>query len=253
MIDNEREQLRKTYQLCRMGFFFLALALIPVCVTSLVGIIGLLCDRRAFQLLSDEVDQWVFTISVWGNLIGTMLLWGRWEHRGWQRRSGFLLLLCLVDVGLWFLRYRDGNDLVRHWFRNHLGEALGWAEFALLASLSGDFLVHLGIEPAEDSARSTRSLAATGAVVWMLQFCEVTNWRGGWPLRPRPVGVEGLLLHVGTTLIWTITLLQVTALVIASFRHSNRVLREMEQEDREHDVLGFPSESSHDDLLHAAR
>ena len=135
------------------------------------------------------------------------------------------------------------------WLRSNVGQALGWAEFALMASLSGDYLVHLGLDQAEDSAKSTRSLAATGAVVWMLQFCESTNWDGGWPLRPRMGGMQGLLLYVGSHLIWTITLIQVTALIIAAFRQSNRTLGEMVREDQNHELLQFPSESSRSELV----
>ena len=68
-----------------------------------------------------------------------------------------------------------GPGRVGSWLRSNLGQALGWAEFALMASLSGDYLVHLGLDQAEDSAKSTRSLAATGAVIWMLRFCEPTE------------------------------------------------------------------------------
>ena len=32
MLDLDREQLRKTYQLCRTGFVFLAIALVPTCI-----------------------------------------------------------------------------------------------------------------------------------------------------------------------------------------------------------------------------
>ena len=94
----------------------------------------------------------------------------------------------LVDLVLWFLEH--GNDLelrlgdVGHdWFRSHLGEALGWAEFALITSLACDFLVHLGIDQAREAGKATRSLAATGAVVWMLLFSMQTELAR---LAPRP-------------------------------------------------------------------
>ena len=111
--------------------------------------------------------------------------------------------MCLVDLVLWFLdqrrRPRPGRGRPR-WFRQNLGQALGWAEFALMASLSGDYLVHLGrrVRP-RDSAKSTRSLAATGAVIWMLRFCEQTNWDAGWPLQRRAFGIQGWLLYLGSS------------------------------------------------------
>ena len=135
------------------------------------------------------------------------------------------------------------------WFRLNLGQALGWAEFALLAGLSGDYLVHLGLSQADDSARSTRSLAATGAVIWLLKFCELTNWDGGWPLRQRRGNMHGWLLLLGSELIWTITLIQVTALIIAALRQSNRTLAEIENEDREHETLRFSAETPRQEAL----
>jgi len=186
--------------------------------------------------------------------VGAMMLWGRWDHKSWQRRTGFLLLMCLVDLVLWFVDRGEGQGPGQvNWFRSNLGQALGWAEFALLASLSGDYLVHLGLDQAEDSAKSTRSLAATGAVVWMLQFCESTNWDGGWPLRPRNLGMQGWLLFLGSELIWMITLIQVTALIIAAFRQSNRTLSEMDREDQDHELLRSPSEFPREDLLSAVQ
>jgi hypothetical protein len=250
MFELERDQIRKTYQLCRIGFFLLTVSLVPACILSLLIMVALLGDRPLFHQVNDSPwSQWVYTVSVWGSLAGAMLLWGRWDHKSWQRRTGLLLVMCLVDLVVWFMD-RGENLLPGNpdWFRANLGQALGWAEFALLASLSGDYLVHLGLSQAEDSARSTRSLAATGAVIWLLKFCELTNWDGGWPLRPRR-NMHGWLLLLGSELIWTITLIQVTALIIAALRQSNRALAEMENEDRDHELLRFPAESPRQEVL----
>jgi hypothetical protein len=251
MMDLEREQLWKTYQLCRTAFVLLAVALIPPCIESLVTMVALMGDRGLFRwLVNSQINHWVSTISVWASLAGTMLLWGRWNQPSWQRRTGFLMLMCVADLVLWFLERGDQHGQgPLSWFRSNLGSALGWAEFALLASLSGDYLVHLGLDPAEDSAKSTRSLAATGAVVWMLRFCESTNWERGWPLQPRNPGFQGYMLLLASELIWTITLIQVTVLVVAAVRHSNRTLQEMEREEQQRDVMSWPHEQSRDNSL----
>jgi hypothetical protein len=252
MHDLEREQLRKTYQLSRTAFLFLAVSLVPSCILAVLDLIVVLGQNRRLHVWLTQFswNEWVFTLSVWCSLAGTTLLWGRWENKSWQRRTGLLLFMCLVDLVLWFLEQSSvpGQD-DGAWFRSNLGQALGWAEFALLAGLSGDFLVHLGLDQAEDSAKSTRSLAATGAVIWMLRFCEHTNWEAGWPLQRRNFGNQGWLLFLGSELIWTITLIQVTALVVAAVRHSVRVLNEMDREDQHHELLGFPSESAGPDKL----
>ena len=48
-----------------------------------------------------------------------------------------------------------------------------------------------------------------------------------------------LLLFLGTEVIWTITLLQVTALTIAASRQSTRASPEMDREDQENDLFQF--------------
>ncbi len=255
MFEYERDQVRKTYQLCRIGFFLLTIALLPACILSLMEMVGFLGNRQLLNQIDDSPwAQWVNNVCVWASLVGAMLLWGRWDHKSWQRRTGLLLVMSMVDLVVWFMD-RGENHLPGNpdWFRMNLGQALGWAEFALLASLSGDYLVHLGLGQAEDSARSTRSLAATGAVIWMLRFCELTDWDGGWPLRPRNGNGHGLLLFLGSQLIWTITLIQVTALIIAALRQSNRTLAEMESEDQDHDLLRVPAESPREDVFSTAQ
>jgi heme exporter protein D len=110
--------------------------------------------------------------------------------------------------------------------------------------LSCDYLVHLGVDHASDSDKQTRSMTATGALVWMLYFSQQTDWGAGWPLRQRGRGgVESELLVYGSSLIWTITLIQVTALVISAVRQSTHVLEEMDREDQEHDLLRSRSDS----------
>ena len=57
-------------------------------------------------------------MSVWGSLAGAMLLWGRWDHKSWQRRTGLLLVMCIVDLVVWFVD-RGENQLPGNpdWFR----------------------------------------------------------------------------------------------------------------------------------------
>jgi len=255
-MDEERETQRRTYQLCRLGFAVLSLSLLLVSFTSVLALLAQFGGRSiVLWIVNMPWWRWVGTPIVWGCLLGTYLLWGRWTDPGWQRRTGLLVVMNLVDLVLWFLDH--GNDLGLHledvghrWFRSNLGEALGWGEFALLASLAGDVMVHLGVAQAREASKSTRSLAATGAVVWMVFFCHCTIWKRGWPLQGPRNGrsLETLLLYLGSTMIWTITLIQVTALSIAATRETSRVLTEMDIEDRSEDLFRSPSES-YADLL----
>jgi hypothetical protein len=52
-----------------------------------------------------------------------------------------------------------------------------------------------------------------------------------------------MLLYHGFKLIWAITLIQVTALVISAVRQSTEVITEMDREDQETDLLRSRSDS----------
>jgi hypothetical protein len=249
MFDPERDQVRKTYQLCRLGFAINAIAYVIFSFTSLLDLFSNFEPGLFMWVHEAPWYSWLNVPIVWCSLIGAILLWGRWDNPSWQRRSGLLLVMCLVDAGLWFVASGEAlglhfGDVGHRWLRGHLAEALGWSEVTLLSSLSCDYLAHLGLEHARESDKSIRSMAATGAMVWMLLFCQQTDWGAGWPLRPRRVGLEGQLLRHGSVLIYTITLIQVTALVISAVRQSSRVLEEMDREDQDHDLLRSPSDSS---------
>jgi hypothetical protein len=253
MIDLEREHLLKTYQFCRLGFGILSVALALACFTSLLAVLAIFHPQLVFSIWKSDWYKWIdvpITCGItWGCLIGTTLLWGRWEQVSWQRRSGLLLVMCLIDLGLWFLDRVEtvgmGDGGIGHrWLRENLGYALGWAEFALLASLSSDYLVHLGMEPARESGKTARSMAATGAVVWMIFFCERTDW-SSWPLHRRMLlGWEAGLLYHAWTLIWAITSVQVTALLFSATRQSGHALEEMHREEDARDLLELGSGSA---------
>ena len=241
-MDLEREQERQTYRLCRAGFAILSFALGVACLTTLLALPRLFGVRALVPLLQNSaLWSWVDVPIVWGSLVGTYLLWGRWNNPHWQRRAGLLVMMGTVDVVLWLLEHGGSlglrTDEIGHlWLRGNLGQALGWAEFALMASLSCEVLVHLGVPQAAETGRATRSLAGTGAVIWMLFFCETTNWQT-WPLVFKRPTLQSLLLDLGSTMIWTITLIQVTALTIATARQCGAVLQEMDREDDEQDPL----------------
>ncbi|MDR3620668.1 MAG: hypothetical protein P4L85_15050 [Paludisphaera borealis] len=245
MIEQRYDDFLKTYMLCRTGFLFLAIGLVPAAFLQLLLVVGQLGDPRiSFWIDQTRCLEWIATLTTWSTLIGTTLLWGRWDNTSWQRRTSLLMTMCLIDVAIWFLDLGDKQALGESaWFRSQFGHALGWAEFALLASLSGDFLTHLGLEQAEESAKSTRSLAASGAMIWLLLFCELANLRAGWPIRPNPqVQFQTKLLFLGAELISTICLIQVTALVVAALRQSDRQIREMAIEERDDELYTLPNE-----------
>ncbi len=180
MFDLEREHFRKTYQLCRLAFLITALALVLASFTSLLAMYALFDHRLYLWMKESAFFRWTSAPIVWGCVIGATLLLGRWDHVSWQRRTGLFLVMNLVDLGLWFISHADDmgpevGAFGHRWLRDSMGIALGWGEFALLSSLTCDYLTHLGVDYASDSDKSTRSMAATGAMVWLLSFCQRTN------------------------------------------------------------------------------
>ena len=250
-MELEREQLRQTYRLCRLGFGILSVALVLACGVAILFLTRLFVGPWLVNwIVRTRFWVWHDTPIVWLSLVGVYLLWGRWKEPGWQRRAGLLVLMSTVDAVLWFLDHGDAlglrlSEVGHEWLRNSIGEALGWAEFSLIASLACDLMAHLGIEQAPEAGKATRSLAATGAILFLLLFFEQTAWVRGWPLQQRGVdSLESLLLYLGSRMIWTITLIQATALTITAARQTGRVLAEMDREDEEHDLLRSPSDSN---------
>lgn len=260
-MDLERDQQRRTYAICRVGFGLLSVALALACLTSWLGLLyeffALSQNFRGAQIVARVMQSrawhWIDLPIVWGSLLGCYLLWGRWSEPGWQRRSGLLVVMCMVDGFNWFIDHggdlRIQQEFGHQWLRHHLGVALGWAEFALIAGLAGDLMAHLGYEQAPEAGKATRSLAATGAAIWLLFFLNCTDWNGRWPLKPAPMRtIQVLMLYAGYTMIWAIALVQVTVLTWASTIKTSRVLTEMDREDQEHDLLR-PTSDEHVSLL----
>jgi hypothetical protein len=251
-MDQEREQQRRTYQLCRFGFGMLSFSLMVACLSMILVHIWLFFrPAPMLWIFRTRLWHWSDVPVVWGSLLGTYLLWGRWSDTGWQRRSGLLVLMCVCDAFLWFLEHGAElglrlSEVGHEWVRMAIGQSLGWAQFALIASLSCDLMAHLGVEQAPEAGKSTRSLAATGAVVWFFYFLEQTIWKT-WPLRQRQMdSLESLLLYLGFSMIWMITLIQVTALSVATTRQAGRMVAEMDLEDQENDLFRPPSENDFD-------
>lgn len=257
---DERDRLRKTYQAARQAFGILSLALILASFTAVITLAFQFTHLRLFyEILASSWFRWIDAPIIWASLLGTTLLWGRWDNASWQRRTGLLLVMCLVDVVLWVMD--QGSDLKllnrefgHDWLRRNLGSALGWAELALITTLASDYLVHLGSNHVREAAKSTRSLLATGGSIWLLLFCIRTNWRGGWPLQPQPVMrlPEGLLLSMGVVIVHTIALIQVTALTLSATRQSMRVLEDLDRDDPYREYFGTHLEDEKKDPYEVA-
>ena len=247
-MDDSRDDEKQRYELCRAAFGFLSAALILACLTAFLALPSIFFNGQVFipWLHDPAVWFWIESPIVWGSLVGSYLLWGRWSEPTWQRRTGLLVVMCMIDALLWFAKHAPElglhKEAVGHlWLRMNVGEALGWAEFALLASLACEMMKHLGVSQAEEAGQSTRSLAATGASLFLVLFCLRTDWVKGWPLEFRPVfSVSLRLLTLGELMIQTITLIQVTALVVAATRQCGVVIKSIMLEEAGEDVWSGP-------------
>lgn len=246
--DDERRRQRSRYRRLGLGFSTLALALILASLSSIGGLL-LIFTRPHINIGAIlGIDRWEMILEssiVWISTIGVALLWGRWPDASWTRRSGLLFLMCLVDVVLWSLDHSKDLGLtdaqVGHdWFRRSVGQALGWSEFALIASLAAEMATRLGEPQAADFGRAARSMATTGAMVWFMWFYFQTDWNGRlWPLRMRRLDPGSSLLLLATYILSAISLVQVSILSLVASRCCGKALRQMVAEDRLRDE--FPT------------
>ncbi len=251
--EAERSLLRHRLRRNRLGFSLLGLALV-VASLSTIGHLIMFFRRQKMQLGAVlGLPQWELiesSVVVIGSLLGVALLFGRWPNESWRRRSGLLLLMCLVDAVLWALDHvvdlglSDGKIDDHLWFRGALGAALGWSEFALIASLAGDAAARQGEPQSIDFAKAVRSLATTGAMVWFMFFYVRTDWTPPlWPLRERPWDANSVMLFLGWLVLSAILLVQTTGLTLLAGRCCGRTLREMAAEDKANDLLPSRSEA----------
>lgn len=242
--EDARSLLRLRLKRIGFGFSTLALALILASLSAIGTLFLLFVRQRANLGAIFGIDHWDLLVDsaiVWGSTAGAALLWGRWPDRGWTRRSGLLLLMCLADVVLWSLEHaRDlglaDAEMGHEWFRRSVGQVLGWSEFALIASLAADLAARLGEPQAIEYGRAARSLATTGAMLWFLYFYTQTDWDGQtWPLRMRRLNIGSFMLMLCVHVLATINLVQVSVLSLLASRCCGQEVRRMAVEDRRRD------------------
>jgi hypothetical protein len=254
-MDFEREEQRGRYRLCRVGFGLIALGLGLLLVNSALWLAFLLTSAHdILTLLKNPLWDWVVGAPItWTTLIGSYLLWGRSTDPSWQRRAALLVIMNGIDMINWAVRHGDALGLrlgpVGHdWLRSQVSEGLGWAEFLLFTSMAVDMLEQLGKNPSAETGAAARSLSTIGLVFWAIVFMTATDWTSGWPLEHRQMGQDKwILILFGTSLLTTITSLQVAVLCGSAFLHCGRVLAEMNQEDLAEDLLRSRSETFADD------
>ena len=240
----ERRQIRR-YQL---GFTALGIALVVASMFSVGWLLTWFLDLRQIRSLIQSWDFFEETVVVVSSFIGVGLLWGHWPDETWRRRSGLLLFMCLIDLVLWSIDHATRLGLsdvaIGHeYFRRSLGQALGWSEFALIASLSSGMAAHLGEPRALDLGRAARSLATVGASVWFVYFFLRTDWSPPiWPLREIRFDFRLFLIWIGSLFLSTLVLVQVTLLCLYAGRSCGRAIRAINIEELQNESFLSRSE-----------
>jgi hypothetical protein len=255
---DERTKLRVRLQRFRIGFSLIGVALLVYCVSLIIHLVmifqqqgqplGVMLGIPYFDLIEGA-------IITWGSLLGVCMICGNWPDIHWQRRSGILLMMCLADAVIWSLDHAGELGLSdgkfgHEWFREALATALGWSEFALIATLAGDLASHQGEAQANDLARSARSLATTSALLWFLYFTYRTDWIPPiWPLRARMLNLMTFMLSLAYHVLLAIILVQTTSLCLLASRCCGRTLREMALADHANDVMPSRSEDGWEEMI----
>jgi hypothetical protein len=255
----ERARFRMQLQRQRVGFSLLGLAMIVACLTMIGNLVlrfqGIPLPLGEFFGIP-HLELILGGIITSSALLGVCLIWGPWPNLHWQRRAGILLMLYLIGGLLWIADHAkemglSDADFPHEWFRNSLSSAIVWSKFALIASLSADVAVQLGEPRAIDQARSVRSLATTGAMIWFLFFALITDWSQPiWPLRFRMRGIpEARMLFLSWTVIWTICLGKCAALTLLASRCCSRTLLQMAKDDQANDLIPSRSEDGWNEMI----
>jgi hypothetical protein len=247
-MDWERDEAKRRYMLCRLGFALTSLGLGLLFIDQIVVLSFMFTfhpDIRAV-LQSEWWDWGVGAPITWSTLIGAYLLWGRQRDPVWQRQAGVLVILNFVDFGFWSLRHANGlgfniPEMGHPWLVYNITQGTGWIENILFASLASELMARVGKTDAAEAGMGARSLAWIGTLFWLMSFVFLTNW-SHWPLVPLR-GRDLRFAQMGTDLLSTIASFQVTCLTVAASRYCGQVLAAMRKEEQADDLLRSRSES----------
>jgi hypothetical protein len=239
---------RPRYRLCRLGLIFAAGASAIMAADS-AGFLAFLLswDHRLFKFLTGPVWQWgAGSAIVWCALIGSLALCGRWREADWPRRSGTLLTLAVLGVGLWVLQHGDEFGLVKgevpdHWLRDMIRLGARWWWMLLLAGLAADVALHLGREEADDARGTIYFLVGSAAFLWVIWIIHQTDWAHGWPLRGRAwITPITWLLWLGISALRAFGSFALTTLCLLAARGCTDILRELDRAARGEHLFDAP-------------
>ncbi len=249
------EDPKPRYRLCRFGFVLAAVALGLQCadiVLTLFAQFGGNLDL--LNVVQDARWSWIVGSTItWCAFVGSLLLVGRWSEPRWRRRSVLLVCFNAFDVLLWVSHHGRTFGVILPVLQNlwvqQAVSVLQWFELLLFASLARDVLDHLGQKGGQEVYLITRAFATIGVMVWVFLMMIGTRWEAGWPLRLRPLTLETLLIHLGSSALLALTAFQVTLLCVHASRGCSSFLTELERAESDHELLKSRSELADDETF----
>lgn len=236
-LEYEIDDHIRRYRLCRAGFALIAFGVLlrAIDVGMHVGLMMSIFDRNRlfFDAINHPLYGWVIKTPLTAALLlGPYVLWNRWPEPSWQRRTGALVTLGLIDAFLWVLDNERtfGLDLGgegHKWLRLHVARAISWAQLYLGAAVAADFLDHLGRHREAKAAGTVRGFLAAGVSIWALYFVQQTVWAAGWPLQQRGLNLMMIVLLVAYLLPLSVAAVQVMALCLISHREASRLTADL--------------------------
>ncbi len=255
-MDQDEEVTQGRYALCQAGLAITAVSIGLLCLSSVI-LGSWILGARPFAERIHHTPFWKWGIDPLiplTGLVGAYLLWGRWKLPSWQRRTGLLLLMNAVDVGLWVVLRADRLGLSvaprvaeLEWFLTVVSIGLGFFELILTASLAADVSLHLGHHSEARGGGLAEALAGLGVIVWLLLATTQTRW-SGWPPVFRPTHDYRVLLSALILLRLGATFL-VTALCLATARYCREYRLRLRHQQQMADPFRSRSETEGDEIL----
>ncbi len=145
---------RRAYGFAKAGFSILSLALVTAGMRLCYEIWSIFHFQQPAVPNRSWVDLGFSTFIDVSCLVGFYFLWKTSSDLIWRRRAGALVVMGLIDMGLWAVQYRrelatligyydvPPPDKEYAWLRQQIAFGLGWFELIWTSGLAWSLLAH---------------------------------------------------------------------------------------------------------------